>query len=149
MLREVATVVPTVLRKPDPRFMAQRQFAEDNVQDSDYQLDESQLLQTLRQDASYHETHKLLLTKALKWERQHQNPSILLQGPNRRRAEAWLQVARDRSQHGPIPIQEHFIAESLKQPPATSLNVFFNYSRTDSDFVRKLNSNLQILSFSP
>jgi len=116
----------------------------DNVREEDYQLDESQLLKILRQDAPYYNEHKSLLTKALKWERQHRNPSILLRGYNLDHAKAWLKEAKLRKQHLPTALQEEFIAESLRQPPAVSLDVFVSYSRADSDFARKLNDALQM-----
>ena len=107
-------------------------------------FDESQLLRILRQDEAYYNEQKVLLTKALKWERQHDNPSILLRGYNLRSAETWLKVANKRTQHPPIPLIKEFIEESLRQPPATSLDVFISYSRADSDFARKLNDELQL-----
>ena len=116
----------------------------DNVKEEDYLLDESQLLRILRQDAAYYNEHKILLVKALKWQRQHSNPSILLRGYNLRHAEAWLKVAKQRSQHPPTLLQEEFITESLRQPPAASMDVFISYSRADSDLARKLNDALQI-----
>ena len=114
------------------------------MKEDDYLLDESQLLKILHEDAAYYNEHKVLLTKALKWRRQHENPSILLQGYNLRSAETWLKVALKRTQHPPIPLQEEFITESLRQPPAESLDVFVSYSRADADFARKLNDTLQI-----
>jgi hypothetical protein len=116
----------------------------DNVQEIDYQQDESQLLRILRQDAAYHETYKLLLTKALKWERQQQNPTLLLRGYNLRQAEVWLKVANQNPTYPPLPLQETFITESLRQPPGLSLDVFISYSRADSGFARKLNDALQV-----
>ncbi|MBW4522204.1 MAG: TIR domain-containing protein [Scytolyngbya sp. HA4215-MV1] len=116
----------------------------DNVQESDYQLDESQLLQVLQQDAAYHETHKRLLTKALKWERQHRNPTMLLRGYNLGQAEAWLKLAKQMPAYPPLPLQNTLIEESLRQPPGTSLDVFISYSRADSGIARRLNEALQI-----
>ncbi|MBD0345521.1 MAG: toll/interleukin-1 receptor domain-containing protein, partial [Coleofasciculus sp. Co-bin14] len=116
----------------------------DNVREEDYLLDESELLKILHEDAPYYNEHKVLLTKALKWQRQHCNPSILLRGYNLRSAETWLKVAKLRTQHPPTPLQEEFISESLRQPPAESLDVFVSYSRADSDFARKLNDALQM-----
>lgn len=116
----------------------------DNLVTTDYQQDESQLIKTIRQDAAYHEEHKILLSKALKWERQHRNPSILLRGYNLRHAEAWLKVTKTKTAYPPIPLQEAFIHESLQQPPVGSLDVFISYSRADSDFARKLNDALQV-----
>lgn len=107
-------------------------------------LDESQLVKTLRHEETYYKEHKQLLVKAIKWQQQSQNPSIFLRGYNLRSAEAWLKVARQRPQHQPTVLQEQFITESLRQPPATSLDVFVSYSRADSDLARKLNDALQM-----
>ena len=105
---------------------------------------ESDLLKILRQDAAYYEEHKILLAKAIKWERQHNNPSILLRGYNLRSAEAWWKVAKQRDKHLPTALQEKFLTASLQQPPLSSLDVFISYSRADSDFARKLNDSLQL-----
>ena len=117
----------------------------DNTQASDYVADESQLLRQLNTDAAYHTEHKTWLVQALKWQRQQQqqpNPTLLLRGYNLRRAETWLKVARTH-RHPPTPLHEQFIAESLRQPPNVSLDVFISYSRVDSDFARRLNDALQ------
>ncbi|BAY72553.1 TIR domain-containing protein [Trichormus variabilis] len=106
--------------------------------------DTDRLINVLRRDEAYYEQHKILLAKALKWERQKRNPSILLRHHNLRHAEAWLKIAQQNTQHPPIPLQAEFIAESLKQPPQAALDVFISYSRADSDFARKLNDTLQI-----
>ena len=116
----------------------------DNVTEGDYEQDESQLLQVLRQDAAYHETHKVLVTKALKWKRQKHNPALLLRGYNLREAEAWYKLAKQHVTHPSISIQETFIEESRRQPPGLSLDVFISYSRADSGFARKLNDALQV-----
>ena len=116
----------------------------DNVKEEDYHLDESELLRILHQDEAYYREHKILLTKALKWKEQYENPTILLRGYNLRSAEAWLKVAQKRTHHLPIALQEEFITESLRQPPLESLDVFISYSRADSDLARKLNDALQM-----
>jgi CHASE2 domain-containing sensor protein len=113
-------------------------------EESNYQINIAKLIQILREDATYYEQHKLVLTKALKWEQQKRNPSILLRGFDLRLTKAWLKGAKVQSQHPPTSLQEEFIAESLKQPPEAALDVFISYSRADSDFVRKLNNGLQI-----
>ncbi|MBW4520223.1 MAG: TIR domain-containing protein [Scytolyngbya sp. HA4215-MV1] len=115
----------------------------DNATIADTQQDLDQLLKALGEDAAYYEEHKLLLTKALKWERQSRNPTILLRGYNLRRAEDWFKGAQHRAQHPPTALQEEFITESLRQPPATSLDVFISYSRADSELARRLNDELQ------
>jgi WD40 repeat protein len=114
----------------------------DNTQASDYLADESQLLKQLNTDAAYHTEHKTWLVQALKWQRQQQNPTLLLRGYNLRQAETWLKVARTHP-HPPTELHNQFIAESLRQPPDSSLDVFISYSRVDSDFARRLNDALQ------
>ena len=109
-----------------------------------YRAAAAKLLFVLSEDAAYYEEHKKLLTKALKWKHQNRNPSILLRGYTLRHAETWLKLAKSRSQHPPTPLQEEFIVESLRHPPAISLDVFISYSRTDTDFARKLNDALQL-----
>lgn len=143
-------IIPVLVRETDstqvPSALRSLQYINltDNVQEDDYLLDESQLLKILHEDAAYYNEHKVLLTKALKWKRQHENPSILLRGYNLRSAETWLKVAKKRTQHPPTLLQEEFIEESLRQLPLESLDVFISYSRADSDFARKLNDSLQI-----
>ncbi len=142
-------IIPILVQTTDPDtvpdFLRGLQYIDlvNNAIPADYLHDESQLIRTLRQDAAYYAEHKMLLTKALKWQRQNRNPSILLRGYNLRHSEAWLKVAQQRPQYAPIPLQVEFIAESLRQPPGGSLDVFVSYSRTDSDFARCLNDALQ------
>jgi WD40 repeat protein len=116
----------------------------DNQSPIDYENDENQVLKILQQDATYHEDHKILLAKALKWKRQHGNPTMLLRGYNLRYAEAWLKLAQKNVAYPPTPLQEEFIQESLRQPPGMALDVFISYSRTDSGFARKINEALQV-----
>ncbi|MEQ9370261.1 MAG: toll/interleukin-1 receptor domain-containing protein [Coleofasciculus chthonoplastes F3-SA18-01] len=87
---------------------------------------------------------KVLLVKALKWQQQNRNPSILLRGYNLQQAQNWLKIAKQRREHPPLPVHEAFINESSQQPPDTSIDVFVSYSRTDSDFTRRLNEALQV-----
>ena len=115
----------------------------DNETEEDYLKDEDDLLRVLKQDASYFNEHKVLLTKALKWERQQRNPCILLQGYELQHAQAWQELAQVRDHHGPTEIQTEFIEASKNQTAAVSPDVFISYSRADSDFARKLNNALQ------
>ena len=143
-------IIPVLVRETSPEYvpsvLRDLQYIDltDNVKEEDYYLDESQLLRIFHQDEAYYNEHKILLTKALKWKRQHSNPSILLRGYNLRSAETWLKVAHKRTLHPPTPLIEEFITESLRHPPAISLDVFISYSRADSDFARKLNDELQL-----
>ena len=109
-----------------------------------YQTNIDQVLNLLHQDAKYYEQHKVLLVKALKWERQNHNPSILLRGYDLKQAEAWLKVGKQRTEHPPLALHEAFITASTNQPAESSLDVFISYSRADSEFARKLNEALQI-----
>jgi WD40 repeat protein len=138
----VATVEPSQI----PAALRNLQYIDltNNILETDYQQDESQLIRVLHENAAYHEAHKILLAKALKWERQSRNPSILLRGYNLRHAEDWLKGAEHRSQQSPIPLQATFINESLRQPPVSSVDVFISYSRVDADLARRLNDELQI-----
>lgn len=137
------TTIPTALRS------LQHIDLSEPVDSPEYERNQSQLLNILHQDAAYYDTHKQLLIKALKWERQSRNPSILLRGYNLRQGESWLQLAQQRapatrSAGLPTPLQIEFIEESLRQPPAPSLDVFLSYSRTDSGIARQINDALQM-----
>ncbi|MEG4304198.1 TIR domain-containing protein [Microcoleus sp. D3_18a_C4] len=143
-------LIPILVRETPPESIPKAlqgvQYIDltDNVEEGDYVLDESQLLKIIHQDEVYYNEHKVFLTQALKWQRQHKNPSILLRGYNLRSAEVWLKVGQKRTQHRPTALIEEFIAESLRQPPLESLDVFISYSRVDSDLARKLNNGLQL-----
>ena len=142
-------IIPLLARPLDPEQIPETlrdlQYINltDNVAEADYQLDESQLLKILWQDAAYYEKHKILLAKALRWKRQCRNPSILLRDHNLQDAEGWLKIAKQRTQHPPTTLQDIFIKQSLRQPPIDSLDIFFAYSEVDSGFVRRLNDALQ------
>lgn len=137
-------ITPVDLEQVPPELRA-IQFIDmtDHADPVAYQENINTLLRTLRDESSYYEQHKILLTKALKWERQKYNSSVLLRGYNLRQAEAWLKVAQGRSQPA-TNLQQTFVAESLQQPPEITLDVFLCYSQTDSDFARKLNDGLQV-----
>ncbi len=109
-----------------------------------FQAQSNLLLKALNQDAYYHQQHKVLLVKALKWKEQKQNPSILLRGHNLNHFRDWLDLAKTRHDYPPVPLQTEYINASEQQPVQPALDVFISYSRSDSDFVRKLNDALQI-----
>ncbi|MBW4463161.1 MAG: TIR domain-containing protein [Nodosilinea sp. WJT8-NPBG4] len=141
-------VIPVLAAPTEPELVPESlrtlQYVDltDNSQASDYLADEGQLLKLLGTDAAHHTEHKTWLVQALKWQRQQQNPTLLLRGYNLRQAETWRAVARTH-RHPPTALHEQFIAESLRQPPDSSLDVFISYSRVDSDFARRLNDALQ------
>lgn len=115
----------------------------DNSTRINYQQAENNLLRVLKQNAAYHHEHKVLLSKALKWERQQRNPAILLRGYELQHAKAWLKLSQQYPDYASLPLQREFIGESERQPSGLSLDVFVSYSRVDSDFARKLNDCLQ------
>ncbi len=143
-------IIPLLIRTIDleeiPPVIRALQFIDltNNQTEADLHRDLAQLLNTLQEEASYYDDHKVLLSKALKWERQNRNPSILLRGYNLRHAEVWLKGAEQKTHYQPTPLQKAFITESLHQPPAASLDVFISYSRADSDLARQLNDELQM-----
>ena len=145
-------IVPLLMRDTDLNQMADDlraiQFINfaNNAEDDTvaYQKDVAKLVKLLQEDSDYYHQHKHLLVKALKWQHNQQNPSLLLRGYNLRHAESWLKVGRKHSQQKPLPLQEEFIQESLRQPPNQSIDVFVSYSRADSDFARQLNDALQV-----
>lgn len=116
----------------------------DNVEDADYLKDEADLIKVLSEEADYVSAHKRLLVKALKWERQLKNSSILLQGQALKQVDAWLQVAKTRQQYQPLPIQTEFVEASLTQPEDVRLSVFLSSDSRDLTFARKLHETLQL-----
>lgn len=117
----------------------------DNAKEDDFYDDIGGIIRLLETDKTYHERHKMLLVQALKWERQEKNPSILLRGHNLQRAQAWLKIGIQRKRNRPHALHERFISESAAQTGSLqSIDIFISYSRTDSDFARKLNDRLQL-----
>ncbi|MFM6158541.1 MAG: TIR domain-containing protein, partial [Sphaerospermopsis kisseleviana] len=143
-------IIPILIKPLDqnqiPQALRNIQFIDftDQTAENKESINADKLINILHQDEGYYHQYKLVLTKALKWERQKRNPSILVRNNDLRNAEAWLKVAKQHQQQSSLPIQEQFIAESLKQPPNAALDVFVSYSNADADFARKLNETLQI-----
>lgn len=141
-------IIPLLIEETDieliPLQLQELQFIDlTGYEDHDkYHEGIDKLLKELKSDASYYESHKILLVKTLKWQRQNYNRSIFLRGYNLQYFEAWLKVAKQREEHPPLSIQEEFVTASLNQPKASSLEVFISYCRTDSDLARRLNEAL-------
>jgi hypothetical protein len=138
-------ITPTPI--PDrPDALRSLQFVDltDNRCQADYDSDINELLNLLKQKQDYYKQHKVLLVKALKWQEQNRNSSILLQGYNLQHFEAWLKTAKQHTGHPPLSLQEEFVNESSQQSMDLSLEVFISYSRADSDFARKINDALQM-----
>lgn len=143
-------IIPLLVTAVDPSHIPQTQLSLQFIDFSNSTTAEhhekavAKLLRILRQDEDFYNEAKQMLVRALKWERQNRNPSILLRGYNLRHAEAWLKVAQTHATHQPLAVKTAFITESLHQPPAQSLDVFISYSRSDSAFARRINDALQI-----
>ncbi|MBE9155282.1 toll/interleukin-1 receptor domain-containing protein [Nodosilinea sp. LEGE 06152] len=73
-----------------------------------------QLVQTLHHEADNYQTHTQLLVKALRWERQQRDPTLLLQGEDLAAYQRWLTKANRRSQPQPIQLQTLYVAESAR-----------------------------------
>ena len=116
----------------------------DDEDGSAYRKDVAKLVKLLQEDSEYYHQHKKLLVKALKWDRNERNSSLLLRGHSLRHSEAWLKIARKHGEQRQLQLQEDFIQESLRQPPNQSIDVFISYSRSDADFARQLNNELQV-----
>ncbi|NET72248.1 MAG: TIR domain-containing protein [Sphaerospermopsis sp. SIO1G2] len=144
-------IIPLLLENVDLQSihpeLKKLQFIDFTTSDNEekYNLSTDKLLQQLKTESSYYENHKLLLVKARKWQRQNQNPSLLLRGYNLQYFESWFKVAQQSQNYPPLPIQSEFINASLNKPEGYGLEVFISYSRTDSDLARKLNDALQEL----
>jgi hypothetical protein len=112
---------------------------------SDFQKDINELLKEIQSDETYHNQHKVFLAQALKWQRNHKNSAFLLRGYNLQNAQTFLTSGKNREQHQPTRLHKIFISESAAKIGQLSSEVFVSYSRTDGDFARKLNNELQLI----
>jgi TIR domain len=115
----------------------------DNENDGDFEMDLNELLNSLRTEHVYFESHRTFLVQALRWERAKQNQAFLLRGFNLENGWNWLRVHEHRSIYPPTKHHEDFIRESYAKKGQLQTEVFVSYSRKDSDFARKLNLFLQ------
>ena len=115
----------------------------DNRCQADYDSDIADILNILRQDKEYHEYHKVLLVRALKWQSESQKASFLLRGHNLENAKTWLRLNERRTQYPPLPLHRDLIERSEAAKGGLGSEVFLSYSRKDGDFARKLNLALQ------
>ncbi|MEM7061556.1 MAG: TIR domain-containing protein [Cyanobacteria bacterium P01_B01_bin.77] len=116
----------------------------DNTDAADLDKDLAELLRTIRRDAPYYNQHKRLLVRALKWERQKQNPSLLLQRRMQDTYFAWAQNAKARPVGGALPLQLAFLEASQRQSPDQTLGVYFIHHIDDFDFSQRLNETLLV-----
>ncbi|MEO0457347.1 MAG: TIR domain-containing protein [Cyanobacteria bacterium P01_A01_bin.114] len=116
----------------------------DNQSLLDLEQDLARLLRTVRQDAAYYDQHKRLLVRALKWQQQQQNPSLLLRQQALKKYTAWAQIAKERTLQAALPLQLAFLTASQQQPPDQTLDVFLSHHAADIDFSHRLNETLVI-----
>ncbi len=117
----------------------------------DFEKDLSELICILEDNYDYYRNHKRYLAQALKWEEQHQNDAILLRGHNLEKAQIWLNQGQKQGNNTtstklntPTNLHQKFIEESTAKVGTLSSEVFISYSRTDGDFARWLNEELQL-----
>ncbi|WP_375559304.1 TIR domain-containing protein [Bernardetia sp. OM2101] len=110
---------------------------------TDFEKDIDTLLEEIKRNQEHYRKHKVFLTNALKWERQNNNTSVLLRGHKLDEAKVWLKRGQKLSKYQPLPLHENFILESEAKSGNLETEIFVSYSRTDSDFARKLNEELQ------
>mgnify|MGYP006268118481 CR=1 FL=1 len=116
----------------------------DNETDQHFNIDMRDLIQELKKDQTYYHQHKVLLARAMKWEKQERNDSILLRGQSLQQAQTWLDLGQKRETHKPTQLHVDFIQESLVKAGQIHTDVFLSYTANESDFVRRLNEELQI-----
>ncbi|PIY12593.1 MAG: hypothetical protein COZ18_01705 [Flexibacter sp. CG_4_10_14_3_um_filter_32_15] len=125
---------------------------EDNFTENlDFEKDLNKLICIVEDNYDYYRNHKRYLAQALKWEEQHQNDAILLRGHNLDKAQTWLFQGKAQGNNTtntklntPTKLHEKLIAESIAKIGTLSSEVFISYSRTDGDFARWINEELQL-----
>lgn len=125
---------------------------EDNfTKNLDFEKDLTELICIIEDNYDYYRNHKRYLAQALKWEEQLKNDAILLRGHNLEKAQTWLNQGKKQGNttnstklNTPTQLHEKFIEESIAKIGTLSNEVFISYSRTDGDFARWINEELQI-----
>lgn len=115
----------------------------DNNEQKDFDQDIDDILNILHHEQSYFEQHKILLARALKWEREGRKPSFLLRGFNLDNAVTWLRLNEERETYAPTELHKELISSSVAAKGQLGTEVFVSYSRKDGDFARRLNKKLQ------
>ncbi len=112
-------------------------------QKSDFDKLIEEVISVIAKDSQYYNHHKVLTTRAIIWEKQEFNRSILLRGNDLDKAETWLKIGKERKQHPPTELQQRFIEESRKLEPDTPSEVFISCLTDNFDFATYLNQQLQ------
>lgn len=94
------------------------------------------LLKAAISDLNYHNTHKQLLRKALRWERKKNNRAALLRDAELDYFDAWYTTARHAA-YGPVALQEEYIKAS-KAENALIPELMVSVYRDDHSFTGTL-----------
>ncbi len=116
----------------------------DYKNEEQYKKDTDELIKMILEESDYYQQHKILLVKALQWEKQNKYPTLLLRGKSLKKAMIWLETAKKYSRNQPISLQKDYILTSSKQPTVTSFDVFIAHAYCDVDFADQLNDALEI-----
>jgi|GEM_PF-382966 len=144
--RIIPVLIEENISEEQPNALSSLQYIDllDVENEPDFNQKIGALVGQIQNERRFYQQHKILLTQALKWERQERNNSILLRGYNLQNAQAWLKISKKRGVHGPVKLHQEFIEASTGQSGQENLEVFVSYSRTDGDFARKINEQLQL-----
>lgn len=115
----------------------------DNTVQKDFDDDVDQILNLLRKEQAYFEQHKILLARAIQWEKEGKKNAYLLRGFNLENATTWLRLNEKRELYGPTDLHLNFVKTSQAAKGSLGTEIFISYSRKDGDFARKLNQRLQ------
>ncbi len=110
----------------------------------DFKRDEAELIKILAKEEEYHRKKRDLLIRALKWQRQNYNRSILLRGHYLQKMQVWMNIALRHSQYPPTGLENEFIKASGAEPEPECLDIFLYCTATDSDLGRRLYNALQL-----
>ncbi|MCP4695651.1 MAG: toll/interleukin-1 receptor domain-containing protein, partial [Gammaproteobacteria bacterium] len=133
LLIEAVAELPEILQPLHPIDLGSEETAALNT-----------LLKELQTDNDYYQKYTAFLVQALNWKAQDHNPGILLRGFNLDNAEVWLAQGRKRAHHAPVSLHEKFIqASHTANKGRLHTGIFISYSRKDSGFARKLNTELR------
>lgn len=142
-------IVPILVEKTEesaiPETLRSLQYIDftDNQDQGDFLNDIDDVLNVLNHEKSYYEEHKVLLTRALQWDKAGRRNSFLLRGFNLENARIWLQINDTRSLHPLTDLHHDYIKASEATKGQLNTDVFVSYSRKDGDFARDLNRRLQ------
>jgi len=104
----------------------------------------NQLLGILYEHQHYYEQHKYLLVQALHWQRQNENPAILIKGFQYQNARTWYLQGINREKNPPTDLHAAYLDACEKTTGHVQNEIFISFARNDSDFATRLNNDLQI-----